>query len=248
MRTRPRQRAFLAVTTAALALGLTACGGGGTTAGGPADRSTGPAAGTPATPGTPEAEAPETAGAPEATEAAASGTSQTSGKRKPVGPRGGVNDTEAYAYAHPCAMTQLSLEVRPSGTLRIIEVTNMTADACLLDPLPAVDLGDQNNSGQDRNIHPLIPGGVGGPGHVLRAGTTAYAVLDINPARRTGGTEEDVNEMNVLLSPSQMPNADTRVFRLGPAAGVFAPRLGLYRATVAEATASARQADTPSPR
>jgi hypothetical protein len=139
-------------------------------------------------------------------------------------------------------MRQLSLTVRKDGSRRIIEVANTGASACGLDLLPAVDLGDADDADRSGNLHPLVPGGLGGPDHALLAGATAYAVLDLSPGGGSGG--EDADEMHVLVSPSHMPNADTRAFGLGSGVQVSGPRLGLYRGTVAEAVASMRQADT----
>ncbi|MEU3558059.1 hypothetical protein [Streptomyces fragilis] len=138
-------------------------------------------------------------------------------------------------------MKQLSVTVRTDGTRRIIEVANTGASACGLDLLPAVDLGTADDTDRSGNLHPLVPGGLGGPDHALLAGTKAYAVLDLAPG---GGAGADVDEMHVLVSPSHMPNAETRAFGLGSGVQVSGPRLGLYRDTVAEAVASMRQADT----
>ncbi|WP_448319413.1 DUF4232 domain-containing protein [Streptomyces sp. CO7] len=242
MRIHVPHRTLLAAATAVLALTLTACGGDGTASGAAdgadAKASTGApvdadAAKTPAA----DAEAGSSAApaggkAPQAQGSARGSAGKTGG--------GSADNTPEYAQQHPCAMKQLSLTVRKDGTRRVIEVANTGASACGLDLLPAVDLGRADDADRSGNLHPLVPGGLGGPDHALLAGGKAYAVLDLTP----GGGGEDVDEMHVLVSPSHMPNAETRAFGLGSGVQVSAPRLGLYRGTVAEAVASMRQADT----
>ncbi|PVC77273.1 hypothetical protein [Streptomyces sp. CS081A] len=238
MRVRHRHRALLAVTTAALVLSLTACNGddqaAATPTTGPDTTASGPAATGPAATGAPADGSPsEAPKAPEASQA-------PKASQKPNG-GGSANNTEAYAYKHPCAMTQLSLNVRQEGTRRIIEVANKGASACGLDLLPAVALGDSSSADRSNSLRPLVPSGIGGPNHALLAGTKAYAVLDLNPGGRAGA--KGIDEMNVLVSPSHMPNADTRSFPLGAGASVSGPELGLYHGSVADAVASMRQAD-----
>ncbi|MET9351142.1 DUF4232 domain-containing protein [Streptomyces termitum] len=262
MRVRTQHRALLAATTAVLALGLTACNGSDKAAPAPAGQTT-PTAGQQA-----DASAPATTGGgaaaqsggssetPVKTPASAgaagkttggtgtgsgtgSGTSKGSGTAKTGN---SSKNTEEYAYKHPCAMTNLTVNVRQGGgSLRVIEVTNKGATACGLDLLPAVDLGLSTSADRSGNIHPLVPSGIGGPDHALLVGTKAYAVLDL--AGKAGGTGKKVDEINVLVSPSHMPNADTRNFPIGAGARVAVPKLGLYRDNVADATASMKQAD-----
>ncbi|MFE7414503.1 hypothetical protein [Streptomyces laurentii] len=263
MRIRPNHRTLLAAAaTAALALSLTACGGGdkAAAAGGSADK---PAAAAPgsasaeaATPASNEKPADTTTtGAPGTSKApqkssggssasGGSGSTTTSGSGSGVSGGSAKNNTEAYAWKHACAMSQLSVNVRPgSGSQRVIEVSNKGTSACGLDLLPAIDLGDANSADQSRNVRPLIPSGLGGPDHALLAGKKAYAVIDLNPGGKPG--VKGINEMNVLVSPSHMANADTRNFPIAAGTQVSGPKLGLYRDSVADAVSSMKQADTP---
>ncbi|MGW1014305.1 DUF4232 domain-containing protein [Streptomyces termitum] len=266
MRVRTQHRALLAATTAVLALGLTACNGSDKAAPAPAGQTT-PTAGqqadasAPATTGggaaaqsggssetpvkTPASAgaAGKTTGGTDASTGTGSGTGSGTSKGSGTAKTGNSSkNTEEYAYKHPCAMTNLTVNVRQGGgSLRVIEVTNKGATACGLDLLPAVDLGLSTSADRSGNIHPLVPSGIGGPDHALLVGTKAYAVLDL--AGKAGGTGKKVDEINVLVSPSHMPNADTRNFPIGAGARVAVPKLGLYRDNVADATASMKQAD-----
>ncbi|MFD8676557.1 DUF4232 domain-containing protein [Streptomyces seoulensis] len=161
---------------------------------------------------------------------------------------GGAKDTDSYAYTHPCAGGQVTVRVtRRAATQRVIEVRNAGASACGLSYYPAVDLGSSASADQSHNIKPLVPGGLGGPpAYALRAGRTAYAVIDLDPSGATTGTAPGIDEMNVLANGDHMPNAETRNFPLGSGAKVLKPKLGLYSATVAQAVASMQQADTRS--
>ncbi|MEU3078398.1 hypothetical protein [Streptomyces laurentii] len=261
MRIRPNHRALLAAGTAVLALSLTACNGddqaaatGGGSADKPAASTSGSASAGTGTPASNEKPADTTTtGAPGTSKApqkssggtsAGSGTSGGSGSTSGGG-GGSANNTEAYAWKHACAMTQLSVNVRPgSGSQRIIEVSNKGTSACGLDLLPTVDLGDSNSADQSRNVRPLVPSGLGGPDHALLAGKKAYAVIDLNPGGKAGSAK-GINEMNVLVSPSHMANADTRNFPIASGTQVSGPKLGLYRDSVADAVSSMKQADTP---
>lgn len=236
MRIRPQHRALLAAATAAaLALTLTACDGDdqGAAPAGPKESAAG---------------APSEAGASAAPTGASKPDEQPAGEGGSQAPGaaggGSAGNTEEYAYQHPCTMNQLTLKVTDgTGTQRIVEVANTGKNACGLDLLPAVDFGEAASADQSGNLHPLVPGGLGGPGHALLAGTKAYAVIDLNPGGEAAGAE--VDEMNVLVSPAHMAAADTRNFPLGSGTQVSAPKLGLYQATVADAAASAKGADTP---
>jgi hypothetical protein len=263
MRIRPNHRALLAAGTAVLALSLTACNGddqaaatGGGSADKPAASTSGSASagtGTPASnekpadttttgaPGT--SKAPQKSSGGSTTSGGGSGSGTTAGGGSGGG--GSANNTEAYAWKHACAMSQLTVTVRPgSGSQRVIEVSNGGTSACGLDLLPAVDLGDSNSADQSRNVRPLVPSGLGGPDHALLAGKKAYAVIDLNPGGKAGSAK-GINEMNVLVSPSHMANADTRNYPIAAGTQVSGPKLGLYRDSVADAVSSMKQADTP---
>ncbi|WEH35489.1 DUF4232 domain-containing protein [Streptomyces sp. AM 4-1-1] len=163
---------------------------------------------------------------------------------------GGSTNTESYAFSHPCETGRLSLRVTTrsgASSQRVIEVRNTGSTSCGLSYHPAVDLGDSASGDRSHNVKPLIPSGLGGaPAYPVLAGQTAYAVIDLNPSGATTGTAPGINEMNVLVSPDSMPNADTRNFPLGSGAKVLKPKLGLYRGTVADAVNSMKQADTQS--
>ncbi|MYU23081.1 DUF4232 domain-containing protein [Streptomyces sp. SID8352] len=266
MPTRPQRRVPLAVTAAALALGLTACSGGDGSVSAPVrPEGSASAAGTsasasvadtveaepgPSVPpvGTPEPDGPSSAGE---TPDDGRGRSPQAllGTRAPEASNGSpADDTAGNAEEGPledsCTMGQLALNVRPDGSRRIIEVANTGTTACVLDQIPDVGLGNRGGSGRERNLRPLVPGGIGGPDHALPAGAKAYAVLDLAPGGRASGARKRVNEMNILLSPAHMAAADIRSVPLGSRVRVSVPRLGLYDSTVDGAVASMRQADT----
>ncbi|MFJ4796499.1 DUF4232 domain-containing protein [Kitasatospora purpeofusca] len=195
-----------------------------------------PAAAAPSGAATAAPAAPGTA-APKAT------TPATPAATAPGG--GGVD--EAYAYAHPCDAKDLVIRVtaRPEATSqRVIEVRNQGARSCGLSYFPLVSLGDSHAADRGKDIRPLVPGGLGGPpAYPVGAGRTAFAVIDLNPGGGSATTSAGIDELNVVADGDHMPAAETRNFPLGPGAKVRAPKLGLYRATVADAVASAATAD-----
>ncbi|MFH9347608.1 hypothetical protein [Kitasatospora sp. NPDC017646] len=69
-------------------------------------------------------------------------------------------------------------------------------------------------------------------------------MIDLDPSGATTGTAQGVNEINVLVDQdgTNMPLANTRNFPLPGGVRVLDPRMGLYRASVAEAVASAASA------
>ncbi|MFC7219581.1 DUF4232 domain-containing protein [Streptomyces polyrhachis] len=156
--------------------------------------------------------------------------------------------SDSYAYRHPCAGAQITVRVSTrSGhpTQRVIAVRNTGAKSCGLSYYPLVSIGSSDAQERSGNITPLIPGGLGGaPAYALYAGQTAYAVLDLDP--EGGASGAGLDELNVLADGEHLPDAETKVFPLDPGAAVMQPRLGLYRATVADAAASAAGANVQS--
>lgn len=247
---RHRSSILAAAATAALALALTACGGEGTgtKSAGPAKSGASPVS--TASVGTEQGGTQEQGDGAEAgsTGQAATGTVKTAGVTKAGAKKTTGHDTDSYAYTHPCQMGELTVRVTTrsgSPSQRVIEVRNTGVDACGLSHYPRVDLGDSHSADRSHNVKPRVPSGLGGaPAYPVRAGQTAYAVIDIDPDGATRGLVEGIDEMNVLVNGDSMPNADTRNFPLGAGAKVRAPKLGLYRASVADAAASMAQADT----
>lgn len=163
-------------------------------------------------------------------------------------PAAGTN-TDDYAQTHPCAADTISVQVKAmagAATQRLIEVRNTGAASCGLDYYPLVDLGSAASADRSKNLKPVIPGGLGGaPAYPLKAGATAYAVLDLNPANATAGTAAGIDEIRVLAS-ADLPNAATVSTPLN-GTRVLNPKLGLYSPTPAEAATSAKQATMPMP-
>ncbi|WP_328952668.1 DUF4232 domain-containing protein [Kitasatospora purpeofusca] len=159
-------------------------------------------------------------------------------------PGGGTDDS--YAYTHPCDAKDLTMRVtaRPEApSQRVIEVRNQGAHSCGLSYFPLVSVGDSRAADHGKDIRPLVPGGLGGPpAYPVGAGRTAFAVIDLNPGG-SAATAAGVDQLNVVADGDHMPTAETRNFPLGPGAKVRAPKLGLYRATVADAVTSAATAD-----
>ncbi|MQY11094.1 hypothetical protein SRB5_12080 [Streptomyces sp. RB5] len=84
------------------------------------------------------------------------------------------------------------------------------------------------------------PGGLGGaPAYPLYAGTSAYAVTDLNPTGAKDGAHLDTLE--VLANADHMPQSGARRFPTDNPV-VLRPMLGLYSATVEEAHASMKDA------
>ncbi|MEU4150363.1 DUF4232 domain-containing protein [Streptomyces sp. NPDC026659] len=269
MRTFHRSTALAAAGTAVLALALTACGGSDTgakdagaakpdapavsaqpskDAAAPAGSTTGgTSANSGGTSGSGSSSSGGTTGGTSG--GGTAGTTSGSGGAKQTGAKsGGGNDTDSYAYTHACSGGQVTVRVTTrTASQRVIEVRNTGSSACGLSYYPAVDLGSSTSADQSRNIKPLVPGGLGGPpAYALRAGRTAYAVIDLNPSGATTGTVPGIDEMNVLANGVDMPAAETRNFPLGSGAKVLKPKLGLYCETVSEAVASMKLADSQS--
>ncbi|MER5360799.1 DUF4232 domain-containing protein [Streptomyces sp. NPDC002785] len=234
-----------ATATAVLALALTACGGEdtGTKAAGSADSSVSAAT---------SAGSSRSTGSVKTSDAVQNtGTTNAVTMNAVTAKAGGGNaSSDSYTYTHPCEMQKLSVHVtRRAGapTQRVIEVRNVGSKACGLSHYPLVSLGNSQSPDHSHDVRPLIPSGLGGvPAFPVRAGHTAYAVIDLNPSGATTGTVAKIDEMNVLADGDHMPNADTLNFPLGSGAKVLKPKLGLYRNTVADAVRSMTQADTQS--
>lgn len=235
-----------AATTAALMLALTACGGedSDTKAADPANGSTSAASSQPANGTKADGSVANNGTANAAT--ASKGTA----KEGTAKASGGNTDTDSYAYTHPCESQKLSVHVtRRAGaaTQRVIEVRNHGVSACGLSYFPRVSLGNSHAADHSKDVKPLIPSGHGGaPAYPVRAGKTAYAVIDLNPRGATTGTVAGIDELNVLADDDHMSNAETHNFPLGSGAKVLKPKLGLYRSTIADAVNSMTQADTQS--
>ncbi|MFF9641465.1 DUF4232 domain-containing protein [Kitasatospora aureofaciens] len=124
----------------------------------------------------------------------------------------------------------------------MIEVYNTGAGACSLSSSPGVDLGDGAARDRSKNIRPVLASGTAR--FTVPAGQKAYAVIDLDPSGATTGTAQGVNEINVLVDQdgTNMPLANIHNFPLPGGVRVLAPRMGLYRAGVAEAAASAATA------
>lgn len=234
--TRHRAALLGAATTAVLGLALTAGGGQGS----------GVAV---ADPGRTSTVAFTGAGHPPADGAGASSGGEATKTSGGEATKRGGRDTDAHAYKHPCDSRKLSVRVTGrsgAATQRVIAVRNLGDSACGLSYFPRVSLGDSRARDHRRDVRPLIPSGLGGqPAYPVRAGGTAYAVIDLNPSGARTGTVRGIDELNVLADGDHMPNAATRNFPLGTGAKVLKPKLGLYRSTVAEAVRSMRLADTP---
>ncbi|MFI2608402.1 DUF4232 domain-containing protein [Kitasatospora sp. NPDC018619] len=190
-----------------------------------------PAAATPAAPAA-------TAGSPTGA-APSAGAPTTGGSPRPAtkAPSGAAAD----AAAHPCDIQNLAVQATAragAATQWVIEVRNNGAKACSLSATPGVDLG--NSTAQDRsgNIKPVLASGTAR--FTVPAGQAAYAVIDLDPSGATTGTAPGIDEINVLVDQdgTNMPLANTRNFPLPSGARVLNPKLGLYRAGVAEAVAS----------
>ncbi|MDT0452025.1 DUF4232 domain-containing protein [Streptomyces hesseae] len=159
------------------------------------------------------------------------------------------DNSDSYAYSHPCSMEQLKVEVsgwNAAPSQRLIEVRNLGANSCGLSYFPLVHLGNSHSADQSHNVRPIVPGGLGGPpAYALHAGQSAYAVVDLNPTGATTGTVPGIDEMNVLADGDHMPNADTLNFPLEAGTRVLNPKLGLYRDNIGDAIDSVKDADTP---
>ncbi|MFI9366779.1 DUF4232 domain-containing protein [Kitasatospora sp. NPDC053057] len=210
------------VLVAGAGLALTACGPDNTD-------SAAPAASAPATaPATPGAGAPAS-GAPAA---------KSPSHPAPHTSSGAGGDSAA---ARPCDIQNLSItaSARAGATDQwVIEVHNTGTGACSLSSSPGVDLGDSAARDQSNNIKPVLASGTAR--FTVQAGQKAYAVIDLDPNGATTGTAQGVNELNVLVDQdgTNMPLANTHNFPLAGGVRVLNPRMGLYRASVAEAVAS----------
>lgn len=145
------------------------------------------------------------------------------------------------AAGGPCDIQNLSIHVTARAGAPgqwVIDVRNTGASACTLSSSPGVDLGDSAARDRSKNIKPALASGTSR--FPVSAGRNAYAVIDLDPSGATTGTAPGINELNVLADDegTDMPLANTRNFPLPGGVRVLNPRMGLYRATTAEAVAS----------
>ncbi|WP_030397249.1 DUF4232 domain-containing protein [Kitasatospora purpeofusca] len=229
-------------------LAVSGCGPDDPSGPGPAQAATGtPAAAPTAGPASASATAPSGAATAATTAPGAAAPKATAPATPTAAAPGGGGADDAYAYTHPCDPKDLTLRVtaRPEApTQRVIEVHNQGAHSCGLSYFPLVSVGDSHSADRAKDIRPLVPGGLGGPpAYPVGAGRTAFAVIDLNPGGGSAASAAGVDELNVVADGDHMPAAETRNFPLGPGAKARAPKLGLYRPTVADAVASAATAD-----
>ena len=233
------------------ALTLTACQSGTAAAGGAAAAATSAPSSASAQP-TSSAQTLSSRSSTSRSSAPDSGTSDgasgsTSGSSPAAGTPAG-SDGDAYAYKHPCSPQQLSVQAsRRSGSSSqwVITVRNTHTTSCGLSYYPLVSLDNSKAADGSQAVTPLVPSGLGGPpAYVLDAGSTAYAVIDLDPTGATTGTVAGIDQLNVLPDGDHMPDADTLNFPLGSKASVLKPKLGLYRSNVGDAVSSMEQADT----
>ncbi|MFF3066997.1 DUF4232 domain-containing protein [Kitasatospora sp. NPDC057936] len=145
------------------------------------------------------------------------------------------------AATDPCDIQHLSIHVTARAGAPnqwVIDVRNTGASACTLSSSPGVDLGNSAARDQSKNIKPVLASGTSR--FPVPAGKNAYAVIDLDPSGATTGTAAGINELNVLADEegTNMPLANTQNFPLPDGVRVLNPRMGLYRATTAEAVAS----------
>ncbi|MFF1921343.1 hypothetical protein ACFVW8_12315 [Streptomyces sp. NPDC058221] len=135
-----------------------------------------------------------------------------------------------------------------SPTQQVIEVNNIGANSCGLSYFPLVFLGNSSSANHGKDVHPLIPSGLGGaPAYPVKPRTAALAVIDLNPsgANAASGALTWINELNVIAS-DHLPNAETQNFPLGEGVEVLNPKLGLYDSTIDRAVKSMTEADAKS--
>jgi len=154
---------------------------------------------------------------------------------------------DSYAWKHPCSSKQISVHVvrrAPVPTQRVIEVRNNGPRSCGLSYYPHVVLLNGESATGGVTITPLVPDGLGGaPAFAVYAGTTAYAVIDLDPGGATTGTASGVDQMNVLADGDHMSSRETLPFPLGSGAHVLKPKLGLYRLDLRDAVTSMEAAN-----
>lgn len=227
------------------AAALTACRPGSTTpAGSPTPSRPAGSSSAPGDTAAPASPPPASAPTPAGTASKGSGGSgRASGS---AGGTSGSGDTyavdDSYAWKHPCSSRQITVRLvrRASApTQRVIEVRNNGARSCGLSYYPRVVLWNAESATGGVTVTPLVPDGLGGPpATALYAGTTAYAVIDLDPSGATEGTAFGVDEMNVLANGDHMSSRETLRFPLGSGAHVLKPKLGLYRDNIPDAVTS----------
>ncbi|MGW2815971.1 DUF4232 domain-containing protein [Streptomyces sp. NPDC001415] len=232
----------LVLVAAGATLALTGCGGGsdsGATSPSSAAASPGTATATPGSGGS---------GAAKGSGGSGSSAASNSGGTAGTGTSGKDATSDSYAYKHLCTAGQLAISVKELDSnpdQYVIAVANHGKAACGLSSYyPVVDLGSKNAADRSHDIHPQVPGGLGGaPAVPVHAGRTVYAVLDTDPngAKGSNGGFDEIN----VLADKRFPNADTHNFPMNEGATVVQhPKLGLYRDSISEAVSSMRTADT----
>ncbi|MER7846084.1 DUF4232 domain-containing protein [Kitasatospora sp. NPDC096077] len=217
-----------AVLVAGAGLALTACGPDNSDpVAGATASATGAASAAPAATGAPAGSHPTTH-AP-----------KPSGTGRPGGNGGATGGTGASGG--PCDIQNLSIHMTPrSGapTQFVIDVKNTGGSACTLSATPGVNLGNSTAQDQSKNLKPILASGT--ERFTVAAGKNAYVAIDVNPSGATTGTVPGINEVNVLADDddTNMPLANTQNFPLPAGAKVLDPKMGVYRASVAEAVAS----------
>ena len=243
--------ALLAAATAVLATACTSSGTGTATPAAAAASVTVTASGASGTSATPSAPATQTTGvasvsskgtAPKPTKVASTGTSAK-------GSGGGNATSDAYAWKHPCDPGKVSIQVEyqqsVGDTRRVIVATNHGSTACGLSYYPSVAVADSKSIGGTshpaRFVSPKVPGGLGGaPYASIHAGTSLYAVIDLDPGHTTSGAVRTYDELDVRAADF-MPDAATTNHPLkahpsDPAEPyVKGPVLSLYQPSVADA-------------
>ncbi|GAB2701233.1 DUF4232 domain-containing protein [Kitasatospora kifunensis] len=244
--------AILATAALTLTLTLSACGPDETTASG--QPATAPTVGSGSVAASPASSAGAATGGGQGT---APGASRGSAHPSPAGAKGGSGGTSSdeYAYAHPCAGEQVKVttgfDAQLGTTKRLIKVINTGSTACGLSfhPSVAIDnsgtVGAGSGPGPVQSVQPAVSKNLGdGQGYPLRAGATAYAVVDLDPSHSTTGAGRQYNELSVMAT-DKLPLADTvatPITEQGGGAGnpyVKSPFLGKYSDTVADASADA---------
>ncbi|MEV7598403.1 DUF4232 domain-containing protein [Kitasatospora sp. NPDC089797] len=214
-----------AVLVAGAGLALTACG----------PDNTDPVAGATASATGAAPAAPSTAGAPATSRPATHAPKSPAATSRPGGTDGG------NGAAGPCDIQNLSIHLTArSGAANqyVIDVRNTGGSACSLSATPGVDLGNSTARDQSKNLKPVLASGT--ERFTVPAGHNAYVAIDVNPSGATTGTVPGINEINVLADDdgTNMPLANTQNFPLPSGAKVLDPKMGVYRASVAEAVAS----------
>jgi hypothetical protein len=257
-----RRSASLALLAAATAVLATACTspGTGTSASGATTSATATASGASAVP---SASTAQTTGvAPVSSKGPTPKPTQAAPTTKPAGATGGNGSggtgtggtggnatSDAYAWKHPCDPAKVGIRVEYQqgigDTRRIIVATNHGSTACGLSYYPSVLVADSRSVGGTSHptsfASPKVPGGLGGaPYASIHAGTSLYAVIDLDPGHTTSGAVRTFDELDVRAADF-MPDAATYDLPLKAHPTdtanpyVKGPILSLYQPSIADA-------------